>query len=89
MVKRSSTNAARHRARLRKSEPACHICGKAIDYSIPCPDPMSFVVDHEKPLAKGGLDIPSNTKAAHWECNSKKRARAYAPIIRRSGALNR
>lgn len=87
MVKRSSTNAARHRARLRKGEPACHICGKAIDYALPNLDPWSFVVDHIKPLAKGGTDTPDNTAAAHRECNSKKRARLYAPIIRRSGSL--
>lgn len=89
MVKRSSTNAANHRARIRKSKPNCHICGKAIDYDLPHLDPGAFVVDHVKALAKGGLDVPSNTAAAHRGCNAKKSAREYAPIVRRSGALVR
>jgi 5-methylcytosine-specific restriction endonuclease McrA len=49
---------------------------------------MSFVVDHVMPLAKGGADTLDNKKAAHRECNSKKRARIVAPIVRRSGTLD-
>jgi len=49
---------------------------------------MSFVVDHVIPLAKGGLDIMENKKAAHRACNSTKRARLVAPIVRRSGTLS-
>lgn len=48
---------------------------------------MSFEVDHLVPLSKGGADNLSNKKAAHRACNSKKRARDYAPIVRRSGTL--
>lgn len=87
MVKRSSTNAANHRARIRKGKPNCHICGKPIDYTLTHLDPWSFVVDHVKPLAKGGTDTQANTAAAHRHCNSKKRARIIAPIVRRSGTL--
>ena len=88
MTKRSSSLAKKMRARLRRTKPACHICGEVIDYDLPYSDPMSFVVDHVTPITKGGEDHPSNMRAAHRECNSKKRARIVAPIVRRSGALN-
>lgn len=87
MVKRNSTNAARMRNRIKRDKPACHICGKAIDYDLPHLNPGAFVIDHVKPLQKGGTDTLDNVKAAHRECNSKKRARLVAPIVRRSGSL--
>jgi 5-methylcytosine-specific restriction endonuclease McrA len=88
MVKRNSATRDKHRARIARDKPACHICGKAIDYTLPHLDPMSFVVDHVIPLAKGGMDTLDNKLAAHRECNSKKRARIVAPIVRRSGTLD-
>ena len=88
MVKRNSATRDKHRARIARDQPACHICGSSIDYTLPHLDPMSFVVDHVIPLAKGGLDIMENKKAAHRACNSKKRARLVAPIVRRSGTLS-
>jgi len=88
MVKRNSSTRDKHRARIARDKPACHICGAAIDYTLHYLEPMAFVVDHVKPLAKGGLDIMENKKAAHRECNSKKRARLVAPIVRRSGTLS-
>ena len=88
MVRRNSATRDRHRARIRRDAPACHICGKPIDYTLPHLDPWSFVIDHVKPLAKGGDDTLANIKAAHRECNSKKRARLIAPIVRRSGSLD-
>ena len=87
-VKRDSALRFKHRARIARDKPACHICGKPIDYSLPHLDPWSFVVDHVVPLAKGGADTLDNKKAAHRECNSKKRARMVAPIVRRSGSLD-
>ena len=86
-TKRSSANAQRFRKTIAKTKANCHICGKAIDYTLHHLDPQSFVIDHVKPLKQGGADALSNIKAAHRECNSKKRAREYAPIIRRSGSL--
>ena len=86
--KRNSAIRNKHRARVAKDKPACHICGKAIDYTLPTLDPWSFVLDHVIPLAKGGKDTLDNKKAAHRECNSKKRARMIAPIVRRSGSLD-
>lgn len=88
IAKRNSANRARDRARIARDKPACHICGKAIDYTLPHLDPWSYVLDHVRPLAKGGDDRISNKKAAHRECNSKKRARIVSPIIRRSGTLD-
>ena len=87
MVKRNTATRDMHRARIARDKPACHICGQAIDYALPHLDPMSFVVDHVTPLAKGGPDTLDNKKAAHRDCNSKKRARIVAPVVRRSGTL--
>ena len=87
MVRRSSSQQDRFRARWRATRAACAICGQAIDFDIKWPDPRSFVVDHITPLAKGGTHSFQNTQPAHAECNSKKRARDAAPIVRRSGAL--
>lgn len=95
MGKRDSTMQARMRLHVRRRGGACHICGKPIDYTIPyyipgtrTPNPDAYVADHDIPLDKGGAHDISNAKPAHWFCNSKKRARLYAPIIKRSGALN-
>jgi len=88
VVKRNTAIRDQHRARIKRDKPACHICGQPIDYTLPHLDPMSFTVDHVKPLAKGGADTMDNKKAAHRECNSKKRARLFAPIVRRSGSLD-
>jgi 5-methylcytosine-specific restriction endonuclease McrA len=88
IAKRNSALRNKHRARIARDKPACHICGKAIDYTLPHLDPWSFVLDHVKPLKLGGSDTLENKKAAHRECNSKKRARMVAPIVRRSGSLD-
>ena len=84
---RNTTQRDRLRARVARSKPACHICGEAIDYTLPHLDPRSFVIDHVVPLIKGGTDTIDHVKAAHRDCNSTKRARLVAPIVRRSGAL--
>ena len=88
MVRRNTTQQDRHRTRHRATRSACAICGQPIDYDLKWPDPKSFVVDHIIPIARGGSHDYSNTQAAHADCNSKKRARLVAPIIKRSGALN-
>ena len=85
---RDKNLAKKWRARIRASQPACHICGEAIDYALPFLDQRAFVIDHVIPLAKGGEDAFENIRAAHRECNSKKRARMFAPIVRRSGSLS-
>ena len=74
-----------HRLRL---DDTCHICGH----------PGSDVLDHILPKARGGTDHPSNLAPAHHnnpcpdcgnKCNRIKGDRPHAPIIRRSGTLNR
>lgn len=74
-------------ARLRIND-TCHICGH----------PGSDVLDHIVPLARGGSDDPANLAPAHHNtecpdcgrrCNREKGAKNHAPIIRRSGTLNR
>jgi 5-methylcytosine-specific restriction endonuclease McrA len=87
MVYRNTAQQDRDRARIRKTRAACHICGHPIDYTLKTPHPQSFEVDHVIPLKRGGTDTLANKAAAHRECNSKKRARLIAPIVRRSGSL--
>lgn len=65
MTKRNDAIRKRGRQVLAKSRPACHICGEAIDYTLPHTDPRAFVADHVIPLAKGGEDALSNLRAAH------------------------
>jgi len=85
---RSASRAKRFRSIISKTKAACHICGLPIDYTLPYTDPKSFVVDHVTPLHKGGSDTIDNAAAAHRDCNSTKRARLIAPIVRRSGSLD-
>lgn len=87
MVRRNTSQQERLRRRIAATGADCHICGAAIAYELRWPDPMCFVVDHIVPIAKGGKHDLSNAAAAHAACNSKKRAREYAPIVRRSGSL--
>ena len=88
MVARNSSHQDRLRRQVARTHPPCHICGAPIDYTLHYLDPMSFVIDHVIPLQKGGADDITNVRAAHRECNSKKRTRDFAPIVRRSGALD-
>jgi 5-methylcytosine-specific restriction endonuclease McrA len=69
---RSTTTRDRDRAAIRRTKPPCGICEGEIDYSLPHTDPMSYVVDHVIPLAKGGLDELANKQAAHRSCNRAK-----------------
>ena len=85
--KRNTTRRDRLRARIARGRPNCHICGEPINYDAPRDDPRSFALDHVIPLARGGADDHTNVAASHRACNSKKRARIVAPIVRRSGSL--
>jgi 5-methylcytosine-specific restriction endonuclease McrA len=87
VVARNSAHQDRLRRQVARSRPACHICGVPIDYTLHYLDPMSFVIDHVVPLQKGGADDITNVRAAHRECNSKKRARDFAPIVKKCGSL--
>lgn len=87
MVRRNTQQQERMRARHRRIKADCYLCGKPIDYDLKWPDPECFVVDHIRPIAKGGSHTFANTAAAHASCNSKKRARLIAPIVKRSGSF--
>lgn len=87
-VKRNTTIRDRHRRVIARGKPPCGICGEPIDYALHYLDPMSYTADHVVPLAKGGSDTLDNKQPAHRDCNSKKRARLVAPIVRRSGSLD-
>lgn len=85
---RNSAQRERDRQTIKRTRAGCWICGKPIDYNLPHLDPMAFEVDHVIALSRGGADDLSNKRAAHRTCNSKKRARDHAPIVRRSGSLD-
>jgi len=78
----------RAREQLRRRRLPCHICGKPIDYDAPKGDPHAFEADHDTAVALGGTDDADNLRASHRSCNSTKRARAHAPILRRSRTLD-
>jgi 5-methylcytosine-specific restriction endonuclease McrA len=65
VVKRNIANQMRMRAIVKRSKPACHICGGVIAFDAPHTDPKSFVIDHVVSLNKGGEDALSNVRAAH------------------------
>lgn len=78
------------RAWLKAQGRPCHICGQAIDYSLPAGDPLSFEVDEIVPVSKGGDPLDrSNVAAAHRICNQRrgnrdigqKQSTASAPVI--------
>lgn len=67
------------RAAILAESDICYICGK----------PGANSVDHVVPIAKGGKNTRENMKPAHmFPCNRSKGTRDYAPIVRRSGALD-
>ena len=64
------------RARLKAEGNPCHICGRAIDYSLPAGHPLSFEVDEVVPIKHGGDPLSyENCKASHRICNQKKGAK--------------
>lgn len=69
---RNTTQRDRDRNAIRRTKPPCGICEQPIDYSLPHTDPMSYVVDHVIPWAKGGPDTLENKQAAHRRCNLAK-----------------
>ncbi len=87
MTSRTTTNRNRWRSALSRGHPPCALCGQPIDYAAQYPSPLSFVVDHITPLARGGSDTRSNVQPAHAECNARKGPRGGDLVLRRSGSL--
>lgn len=94
MTRRGTAMQDRMRRHVRRVGGNCHICGQPIDYDLPYylpgtrkPNPDAYVADHDTPLAAGGAHAITNAKPAHWRCNSTKRARITAPIVKRSRSL--
>jgi hypothetical protein len=52
----------------------CGICKQPIDKGIRCPDPRSPSIDHIVAIVNGGPHVAGNLQAAHFGCNSRKRA---------------
>lgn len=87
--KRIGGRTRQHRnARVLAASDVCHICGHS----------GSDEVDHVVALARGGSEDYSNLRPAHGQqpcptcgikCNRAKGAKEFAPVIRRSGSLNR
>lgn len=61
-----------------KTQNICAICGRAVDFSVKFPHPLSPTVDHIIPVAKGGhpSDI-DNLQLAHFSCNRAKWDKLY------------
>jgi len=77
--KRNTAQRDRDRARIRAMQPACYLCGQPIDFTLPHTDPLSFVVDHVIPIAKGGSDVLANKKAAHRRRLQQQEACTHHP----------
>lgn len=79
MGKRADSNGVhrlqfdRNKKKILASQDICGICGKPVDKALKYPHPLSAVIDHIIPIARGGhpSDL-SNLQLAHWTCNRQK-----------------
>ena len=78
--RRGTTVRDRDRRTIAHTQPPCHICKQAIDYSLPYLHPLSFVVDHVVPINRGGVDHIDNKAAAHRSCNRTKSDKVDAAV---------
>ena len=72
---RYANGAARRKLRawLKAQGLPCHLCGGAIDYSLPAGHPMSFEVDEIVPVSRGGDPLDrANVAPAHRICNERR-----------------
>ena len=75
-------NYERNRKRVFATQTHCGICGNPVDMELKPPHPLSPVVDHVIPIAKGGhpSDI-ENLQLAHWTCNRTKSDKLYKNTV--------
>jgi len=60
-------------AKLRQEGAVCHLCGLPIDPELRSPHPLSFTLDHVRPVSMGGAVVdPHNVRPAHRLCNMKR-----------------
>lgn len=72
------------RAWLRAQGLPCHICGGAIDYTLPAGHPMSFEVDEIVPVSMGGSPVDrANVAPAHRICNERRGNKSLASLSKR------
>lgn len=79
MGKRADSNGVhrlqfdRNKKKILATQDVCGICGKPVDKTLKYPHPMSAVIDHIIPVARGGhpSDL-DNLQLAHWTCNRQK-----------------
>ena len=72
---RYANGAARRKLRawLKAQGLPCHLCGGAIDYTLPAGHPMSFEVDEIVPVSRGGDPLDrANVAPAHRICNERR-----------------
>lgn len=61
----------------------CWLCGLPIDLALPRTHPQGFTVDHVVPRSKGGTDVLSNLRPAHWICNVRRQDKPGRPHAQR------
>ena len=63
----------RLRARVKREEPICWLCGQPIDPDLRSPHPLSFSLDHKHVVSRGGAELDRrNCRAAHRICNMRR-----------------
>lgn len=63
----------RNRVKILRTASVCGICGQLLRPDLKYPDPLSTVIDHIIPVAKGGHPSSmENLQAAHSMCNRAK-----------------
>lgn len=69
----NDARAKRLRARLRREQRPCHVCGQPIDYTAHHHDPLAFEMDHLWQVDLGGpLYEWDNLGSSHRACNRRR-----------------
>ena len=73
------TEFEKNKKRILKTQNTCGICGHLVDKKVKFPDPLSPVIDHIIPIAKGGHPSSlDNLQLAHMQCNRQKSDKFFA-----------